>query len=282
LPDLLTSSFREALRTGLALATHSLTRARLLSGYLLSCNPDLIRLDKKSSLLEQVPGLVRPWARTAVGPDRHGNDDPIGALAELHARDEVTTLIGPGHAVLDLIDRVKRIRGQEQLERVWPRLSVALCTQDDPDSIPVRLQEEAAGRMLVLPLLFRPEGPLALVDQRAGRWRLLTDHGIFFEFLREGDASTRLSLNQVRPGFPYELAITSPAGLWACRTGVTVTFEQVVPPLLSGLRLHAGLSAETANLVSRNAGFPPSRRSGHRQSVGIRAGRSGSSSRTPW
>jgi hypothetical protein len=282
LPELLNASFREAVRTGLALARHSLPRTRLLSGYLLSCNPDWIRFDKKTSLLEHVPSLVRPWARTAVGPDRHGNDDPIGALAELHARDEVTTLIGPEYALLGLIERVKRIRGQEHLERVWPRLSVALCTQDDPGSFPVRLQEEASGRLLVLPLLFRPEGPLAVLDPRVGRWRLLTDHGVFFEFVRAGDAGTRLSLNQVRPGFPYELAITSPAGLWACRTGVTVTFEQIVPPLLSGLSLHAGLSAETSTLVSRSAGFPPSRRSGHRQSVGSRAARSGSSIRSPW
>jgi hypothetical protein len=66
--------------------------------------------------------------------------------------------------------------------------------------------------------------------------RLLPDHGVYFEFVPVTELSAgqpvRHCAAEIEPGVPYSLAVTSPAGLWACVTGVRVRFERREPPLL--------------------------------------------------
>jgi hypothetical protein len=66
--------------------------------------------------------------------------------------------------------------------------------------------------------------------------RLLTDHGVFFEFIAPQDLGhhrpTRHSLAEVVPGVPYAVAISSAAGVWACLSGQTIAFESRDPPFL--------------------------------------------------
>jgi hypothetical protein len=87
-----------------------------------------------------------------------------------------------------------------------------------------------------LELLALPEAPVAVEDRRHGGLRLLADHGVYFEFVPadrvEERSPSRLALGEVRPGEPYELAVTSPAGWWACRSGLFVVFERIEPPIL--------------------------------------------------
>jgi GH3 auxin-responsive promoter len=79
-------------------------------------------------------------------------------------------------------------------------------------------------------LLTRPEAPVAVEDARAGGLRLLVDHGVYFEFVPAGQ-SARLTISEIRPGESYELAVTSPGGWWACRSGLFVAFERTSPPV---------------------------------------------------
>ncbi len=62
---------------------------------------------------------------------------------------------------------------------------------------------------------------------------LLTNHGIFYEFIpleevHRSDPS-RYWLGEVEPNHPYELVVTTCAGLWAYRTGDLVRFESCRP-----------------------------------------------------
>jgi hypothetical protein len=81
-----------------------------------------------------------------------------------------------------------------------------------------------------------PEGPVAVEDPRHGLLRLLPDNGVYFEFVPVEDLGrphpARRAASEVEPGVPYALALTSPAGLWACLTGTRVCFESRDPPLL--------------------------------------------------
>ena len=89
---------------------------------------------------------------------------------------------------------------------------------------------------LLLETAFRPEGPLAVEDPRRDGLRLLPDHGLFFEFVPVEEANQpharRFGLEEAEPGALYELALTTPAGLWACRVGLTVRVERQGPPLV--------------------------------------------------
>ena len=128
---------------------------------------------------------------------------------------------------------------------------------------------------LLLPALIRPEGWLALHDPRHEGLRLLTDHGVYLEFIPFADADQqrppRQWLDEVRPGVPYEVAISSPAGVWACRTGTVIEFTQLTPPLLRVLPL-----------AVRSERSLPVIRAPHRQSVGTPAALPETPARSPW
>ena len=113
-------------------------------------------------------------------------------------------------------------------------------------------------------------------DPRHGGLRLLTMHGVFFEFLpceraHEPDVP-RLGVEEVEAGAPYEVAVSSPAGLWACRVGLTVSFERTDPPLLRVLP-SARPEVPAAALTAREP---------RPQSAGTPAARPESSARSPW
>jgi hypothetical protein len=85
------------------------------------------------------------------------------------------------------------------------------------------------------------EGVFAAQDAESERGlRLLTDAGIFFEFLplREatGDltahAAACVPLADVRPNLDYALVVTTPAGLCRCLVGDAVRFVSTQPPRL--------------------------------------------------
>ncbi len=98
-----------------------------------------------------------------------------------------------------------------------------------------RLRREAEG-VLLLEMAGRAEGPIAVEDPRHGLPRLLFDHGVYFEFVPPDQAGEprcpRHGVAEAELGVPYELALTSPAGLWACRIGRTVCLERRDPPLI--------------------------------------------------
>src|SRR5581483_3516145 len=66
------------------------------------------------------------------------------------------------------------------------------------------------------------------------------DHGAYFEFVPLADlgraTAVRHSIGEVEPGVPYAVAMTSPAGVWACLVGVSVCFSRRQPPLLEWVR----------------------------------------------
>src|SRR5262249_43812496 len=106
-------------------------------------------------------------------------------------------------------------------------------------------------------LLVRPEGTFAVHDPRHGMFRLLMDHGAYFEFIPADDVGSarphRLGIAETRPGETYELVVSTP-GAWATRTGVGVVFEGV-GPLFRRVELPVSVPAEKATRP-RSAGSP--------------------------
>ncbi|MGH7170107.1 MAG: GH3 family domain-containing protein [Gemmataceae bacterium] len=225
-PRLLSSCHRSALRTALALAVHVRPRLRLLTGTLLFVSDEgPSRHTDPLSVAERLPALIRPYTQSSAEPQaEHWADLPV------------TGLIGPAERLLHLLEQIKQARGKRHVRDVWPTLSAILYTRH-PSAAPAgRLRGEVGEDVVLLEMAGRVEGPLAVEDPRFGSLRLLFDHGIYFEFVPPDALNEprcpRFDIEDIELGVPYELAVTSPAGLWACRIGRTVCLQRRDPPLL--------------------------------------------------
>lgn len=235
------AAHRSALRTALALTKNVWPRARLLSGDLLFLTDDgpSHRTDP-AILTERLPALIRPFTVRGVEIE-----------AERFADLPVTGLIGPGERLLSLMETIKKVRDKRCVSDIWPALSVILYTRR-PSEVPgPRLRAEAGLDVQMLEMVGRAEGPIAVEDPRHGLFRLLFNHGVYFEFVPPDQAEEprcpRYGIEEIEIGVPYELALTSPAGLWSCRLGRTVCLERRDPPLVRFIEtaIHKPVAVET-------------------------------------
>jgi hypothetical protein len=237
----LQAAYRAALQTALAFVVSARPRCRLFSGRLLFLGDDstLRAGNPETTAAERLPALVRPYAVAGRGWDCQSCRTPEEAVrtpAEQAARMNVTCLAGDAERIVPLIERVKQLTGKDEVASIWPGLAAVLYTRRSSAAPVVRLRAEVGPRVLLLETVFHPAAPVAVTDSRHGMLRLLSDHGTFFEFVPAEDGgrpgARRHGLEEVEAGVPYELVVTSPAGLWACRLGYTVCFERRDPPLI--------------------------------------------------
>jgi hypothetical protein len=250
-------SQRQALGTALSLALAARPRARLLDGCVVWLG------DADDGVASRFPLLVRPSLRTVEGL----------------ARAPITCLVGPAGRVAGFLERMK-VKGGAEL----PCPSLAAIVYCRQAGFPVEnLQRLAGPRVLLVETVERPGATVAIQDQRHGALRLLPDHGAYFEFVPADQAGrlhpTRLGVGEVRPGVPCEVAITSPAGWWACRSGLVVSFDKTSPPLLRVVdwpvspAAHAPGSPEPAAVTARGP---------HLRSGDSPAGLPETTVRSPW
>jgi hypothetical protein len=215
---------RAAWTTTLALAHHHRPRSPLFAGQALFLGEGVTAAD--------LPRAVRPYALCQAG----GSDTALRLLAQRAARLPLTLLAGPAERLVPLLEHVRHAAGQGDLAHVWPGLTAVLYTLRSPAASAGRLRAALGAGPLLLETVFHPEGPLAVEDPRRGGLRLLPDHGVFFDLVPAEEAgqphSRRFGLDDAEPGALYELALTTPAGLWACRSGLTVRLERQGPPLV--------------------------------------------------
>lgn len=271
----LQAAHRRALGTALALAAHLRPRTPLLSGaVLLPGEEGPSSVWERSTLLERLPALVRPFAR--LGAE---------ALAERCAHLPVTCLIGTAERLLPLLEGVRQVRGKRCLHDVWPNLGAILYTRRTPAAPLARLRAEAEG-VLLLEMAGRAEGPIAVEDPRHGGMRLLTDHGVFFEFVpaaAEGTVLPRYGIDELEIGVPYELVLTSPAGLWACRLGRAICLEGREPLRMRFVEPALAITEERRRSRRTDLMLPtPAEAEHHPQSGGSPAMPPESSFHTPW
>jgi hypothetical protein len=270
----LQAAHRRALRTALALAAHMRPRTPFLSGVvLLPDDEGPSNVWERGDLVERLPALARPYAK--LGED---------ALTERYAHLPVTCLIGTAERLLPLLESVKQVRNKRCVREVWPGLSAILFTRRSPAATAARLRAEVEGVPL-LELAACAEGPIAVEDPRHGLMRLLFDHGVYFEFVPAAEADEprcpRYGIEEIEVGVPYELALSSPAGLWACRVGRIVCLERRDPPLMSFIE--PAIAVEKRRPRRTDLMLPTLPEAEHHpQSDGNPAAPPGSSFHTPW
>ena len=243
----LLASHRAAAWTALALATHDRPAARPFLG-------------RFGFVVEERAGVAAPEALAAWGlpawcqpcvialPE-DPSDDALEAVARQSAALPLTGLAGEPGPLLRLLPRVRRLCGGNPVTRAWPGLAAVWHAGPGQEGVREALAE-AVGDPSVrfLEAWLAQEGPVAVEDPRHGLPRLLVDHGVYFEFVPKAEIGqprpTRHTVAEVEPGVDYAVAMSSPAGVWACLVGGTVRFERRDPPLLRVLNVghapHAG------------------------------------------
>lgn len=156
---------------------------------------------------------------------------------------DITMLAGSPNWVLKLADAFRgKNAGPFTLQTVWPNLECFVHL-----GVPLAPFGEELRAILGPNVQFHEIYPAAEAfiaaqdsEARAGL-RLLTDVGIFYEFLPMDDfdesrlpqlASKVVPLESVRPGVDYAVLVTTPAGLCRYVVGDVVRFLSVEPPRL--------------------------------------------------
>ena len=270
---------RQALRTAMAVAGTCLPNDFQPTGRILLVQKDnALAHPSGKGPPEDLHGLAAgnfPWILRPFGDAR------VDFSADEVAQWPIRGLVGPAARLLTLIEEVKQAAFVDAVHKVWPGLSVVLASVEPGDTSVTKLRAELGDDVLLLQTHFRPEGPVAVQDPQTGLLRCLTDHGVFHEFVPVAEihrsAPPRFGVADVPLGVPCELVLTSPAGLWACRVGLTVCFEQRHPlPLFRLVATDAVCEAPTSGPVgarSDAAAFTSPAQAPHRRSAGIPAER---------
>lgn len=197
--------------------------------------------------------------------------DPPSKLAQLpdgqartatitdHVLSHDVTLIGGKPTAVRLFADTVRARGSRgkvrltTLQALWPNLECYLHTGAPLGLLSHELQGMIGSGVTFREVYAAAEGWFAVQDGKpADGLRLLTDAGIFFEFLPMSEYDDSLPahlgracvpLAQVKTGVDYALVITTPAGLCRYVVGDIVRFVSVeTPRIVFGGRIRLQLS----------------------------------------
>jgi hypothetical protein len=287
------AAHQTAALTALAFVMKARPRARLCTGplFLLGSGTALTSMSEpgvadsvEAVAVRSLPSALQSYA---LAPSRLDQRDSqlveerlLENLAERSTPVPVTCLAGSADRLTRFFSHARRVSGRKRIADIWPQLSAVLYARGTADPGREQLAEEVgSAKVLLLEMYARPEGVIAIEDPRARALRLIPDHGIYFEFVPMDELGkpwpTRHTAAEVKVGVPYALAVSSPAGIWACLVGSVVRFERRNPPLLRLLEADAiwsrqVVAAPTVTTPHAIPAQPP-----HRRIAGSAAGRPG-------
>jgi hypothetical protein len=166
----------------------------------------------------------------------------LQAIVTRTARRDITLLAGIPSWVLILAEELRRQTGKDLLTAVWPRLECLIHGGVPLGPFAAELRAVAGPGVNFHEVYPASEGFIAAQDSDAAAGlRLMTDAGIFYEFLplMRFDETRLVELGretvplaEVRAGVDYALVMTTPAGLCRYVIGDVVRFVSTQPPRL--------------------------------------------------
>jgi hypothetical protein len=215
-------TFNRAITTCVAQILAARPRERLLSGRTVFLN------DQSTQALQDTIRHWHPAYRPYVQGMVHEPTELLGL--------DLTCLVGEPSTVLQALTEARRLTGREALRSIWPDLCAIVCVRSGSafDSEPLR-RAVADQFILTLEAWCDSAAPVAIEDPRHDALRLLTDHGVFWEFIPIESLTSepeRLSVGSIEVGGRYALAMSSPAGVWSCLLRQQIVVESRAPVLI--------------------------------------------------
>ncbi len=178
----------------------------------------------------------------------------LGQLRADDFRTPTTCLFGSEEQLTALIERMRQQTGHTRFRDAWPDL-LGVLIQRSPGAGPLSepLATALSGPVVSVEIVAGPLGVFAVENVRRGGLRLLPDCGVYHELIGADDRTKtpppRCGLAEAERGRVYELVVTTPAGLWACRTGIGVSFDGSEPARVRFVPLPALPSPEAVPVV---------------------------------
>ena len=256
-PEAMLAHYRQGLRDSLFHYTHRIGHSGVFLGRQVHIGASTALTERKGVYRTSLDGILTlcltPWAEAnlrsppAAIAQKPEGAEKIAATAWAMLRRDVTLIGGTPALVcaLALAAREAASTGKQRmthLQAVWPNLECCLHT-----GAPLGLFGDALRASLGPTVNFHEvyaaaEGIFAAQDGvKPTALRLLTDVGVFFEFLPlasynettvEKAGSLCVPLEKVQTGTDFVPVITTPAGLCRYVTGDIVRFVSVDPPRL--------------------------------------------------
>jgi hypothetical protein len=165
-------------------------------------------------------------------------EEKLQKMAEVTAKQNITTLAGVPSWTLVLLNKVLQITGAKTIAEVWPNLET--YTHGGVSFAPYKAQFQELFNLPNINFMETynaSEGFFGIQDQYGedfdGGLLLMLDYGVFYEFIPQHEIGKEhpktVTLEQVEIGEIYALVISTNAGLWRYNIGDTITFTSTQP-----------------------------------------------------
>ncbi len=195
-------------------------------------NPNIKVADVSAMLIDKMASIgwyfLTPDFKTCLLPDW---EEKLHRIAEMSSTQNVTNLSGMPTWSLKLFQRVLDITKKDNLLEVWPNFQLFAHGGVDFRHYKKHFQDLLPGDQVhYINIYNASEGFFAIQDQsHSDDMLLLLNNGVYFEFLPLGQNDKTLNLEEVETGVPYEIIITTNAGLWRYRIGDLIEFTSLKP-----------------------------------------------------
>ncbi len=159
----------------------------------------------------------------------------IDKMARITMEENVTNVVGVPTWTIVLFNKIIELTGKNNILEVWPELE--LYTHGGVSFKPYKEQFQSfipSDLMKYVETYNASEGFFGIKENNTAEdMLLLTDHGIFYEFVPfeeiGSDNPNAIPLNEVEVDKNYAIVITTNSGLWRYMIGDTVKFTSTKP-----------------------------------------------------
>ncbi len=191
--------------------------------------------DVSAIMLHTMPGAGRPFYcpdfETALMPDW---EEKIELIAQKASKANIVMIAGVPTWNLVLFQRILEITGKNNLLELWPNLRTYMHGGVGFEPYRAQFRELLpTDDFDYMEIYNASEGYFSIQDTEKDGMLLLTDHGVYYEFVHineiDHESPSILRLDQVEENEKYAMLISTFAGLWRYMIGDTVQFVSTNP-----------------------------------------------------
>jgi len=193
--------------------------------------------DVSAIIMSELPSWAQEYREPSLTTSLMSNwEEKIPAMISETEHKNITHLLGVPTWFVSIFEGLKKKHPYTTLRDVWPDLELFIHGAVSFEPYRKIFKELLPfDDMKYMEVYNASEGSFAIQDdpQKKGEMLLLTDHGVFYEFISLKEYGTKnaqaIPLWKVEEGVDYAMIITTNAGLWRYDIGDTVCFTSTKP-----------------------------------------------------